>query len=92
MQVIPSDKDRGRSVQKFNVPHKDLFPLDWTDFFGTLFVTIGLLIAASGGIGTQMFLMVPFYAMILIFRRRRYTSSAAYISIRILAQECSRLE
>ena len=31
--------------------HKDLFPLDNSDYFGTLFVCFGLLIAASGGIG-----------------------------------------
>jgi hypothetical protein len=31
--------------------HKDLFPLDWSDFWGTFLVTVGLLIAASGGIG-----------------------------------------
>lgn len=31
--------------------HKDLFPLNSNDIWGTFFVTIGLLIAASGGIG-----------------------------------------
>lgn len=31
--------------------HKDLFPLDESDYWGTLTVTLGLLIAASGGIG-----------------------------------------
>lgn len=31
--------------------HKDLLPFDWSDFWGTLLVTLGLLIAASGGIG-----------------------------------------
>eukprot|EP01038_Epipyxis_sp_PR26KG_P005986 gene5986-8243_t len=31
--------------------HKDLFPLDSRDYYGTTFVVLGLLIAASGGIG-----------------------------------------
>lgn len=31
--------------------HKDLLPFDQSDFWGTLLVTLGLLIAASGGIG-----------------------------------------
>lgn len=34
-----------------SVPHKDLLPFDSSDYWGTLFVTLGLLIAASGGIG-----------------------------------------
>ena len=32
-------------------PHKDLFPLDASDYWGTILVVLGLLIAASGGIG-----------------------------------------
>ncbi len=31
--------------------HKDLFPLDASDYWGTFLVAIGLLIAAAGGIG-----------------------------------------
>lgn len=34
-----------------SLPHKDLFPLDASDYWGTFLVVIGLLIAASGGIG-----------------------------------------
>jgi uncharacterized membrane protein YfcA len=34
-----------------SLPHKDLFPLDTSDYWGTFLVVIGLLIAASGGIG-----------------------------------------
>ena len=31
--------------------HKDLFPLDSSDLFGFVCVCVGLMIAASGGIG-----------------------------------------
>lgn len=31
--------------------HKDLFPLDQSDYFGTVLVGVGLMIAASGGVG-----------------------------------------
>ena len=31
-----------------HLPHKDLFPLDQSDFWGTILITLGLLIAASG--------------------------------------------
>jgi Sulfite exporter TauE/SafE len=31
--------------------HKDLFPLDQSDYLGTALVGIGLMIAASGGVG-----------------------------------------
>ena len=37
-----------------SVAHKDLFPFDWSDIFGTVLVTLGILIAASGGIGGQI--------------------------------------
>ena len=35
--------------------HKDLFPLDSYDIIGTILVTLGLLIAASGGLGGEFF-------------------------------------
>lgn len=34
-----------------SLPHKDLYPFDSSDYWGTLLVILGLLIAASGGIG-----------------------------------------
>jgi uncharacterized membrane protein YfcA len=33
------------------VKHKDLFPMDSSDIWGTIFVGLGLLVAASGGVG-----------------------------------------
>ena len=44
--------------------HKDLFPLDSSDFWGTLLVALGSMIAASGGIGGGG-MLVPL--LILIF-------------------------
>ena len=44
--------------------HKDLFPLDSSDIWGTILVTLGLLIAASGGIGGGG-ILVPL--LILVF-------------------------
>jgi len=32
--------------------HKDLFPLDGSDWWGTTLIALGTMIAASGGIGT----------------------------------------
>jgi hypothetical protein len=48
--------------------HKNLFPLDSYDLIGTILVTLGLLIAASGGIGGE-FSSAHFY-----FRRPKYVS------------------
>jgi len=31
--------------------HKDLFPLDQSDIWGLLFTSLGLMVAAGGGIG-----------------------------------------
>jgi hypothetical protein len=44
--------------------HKDLFPLDSSDYWGILLVVLGLLIAASGGIGGGG-ILVPL--LILVF-------------------------
>lgn len=44
--------------------HKDLFPLDSSDMWGTIFVILGLLVAASGGIGGGG-ILVPL--LILVF-------------------------
>ena len=50
-------------------PHKDLFPLDDSDLWGTLLVTLGLLIAASGGIGGGG-ILVPLFILVFGFRPR----------------------
>jgi Sulfite exporter TauE/SafE len=38
-------------AQESIVQHKNLFPIDNTDIFGSLLVAFGLMISASGGIG-----------------------------------------
>ena len=43
--------DIGRRLSETYHKHKDLFPLDASDWWGTTFVTLGLLVAAAGGIG-----------------------------------------
>lgn len=50
-----------------HLPHKDLFPMDSTDWWGTITVTLGLLIAAAGGIGGGG-ILVPLYILIMGFR------------------------
>lgn len=52
-----SNKGDGTFIQRLletineEVKHKDLFPLDGYDYFGTFLIGIGLMIAASGGVG-----------------------------------------
>jgi len=43
--------DIGRRLSETYVQHKDLLPLDASDYWGTFAVTLGLLVAAAGGIG-----------------------------------------
>jgi uncharacterized membrane protein YfcA len=50
-----------------NLSHKDLFPMDSTDWWGTITVTLGLLIAAAGGIGGGG-ILVPLYILVMGFR------------------------
>lgn len=52
-----------------HLPHKDLFPLDASDFWGTILITVGLLIAASGGIGGGG-ILVPLFILVFGFRPR----------------------
>lgn len=49
------------------LPHKALFPLDSSDVWGTIAVTLGMLIAASGGIGGGG-ILVPLYILMFGFR------------------------
>jgi len=46
--------------------HKDLLPLDGTDFLGVFLSSIGLMIAAGGGIGGGG-ILVPLYILVLGF-------------------------
>lgn len=46
--------------------HKDLFPLDSSDYIGTVFVVLGLIIAASGGIGGGG-ILVPLFILVFHF-------------------------
>ncbi len=44
--------DTGRRLlASSSLPHKDLYPFDASDYWGTFLVVLGLLVAASGGIG-----------------------------------------
>lgn len=52
-----------------HLPHKDLFPLDDTDWWGTILVTLGLLVAASGGIGGGG-ILVPLFILVFSFKPR----------------------
>lgn len=52
------------------VHHKDLFPLDLSDYLGTLLVALGLLVAASGGIGGGG-ILVPLYILVYGFKPKR---------------------
>jgi hypothetical protein len=47
--------------------HKDLYPLDSADIWGTILVTLGLLVAASGGIGGGG-ILVPLFILIFEFK------------------------
>ena len=44
-------QDLGRRLSDGYQQHKDLFPMDASDFWGTFLVVAGLLVAAAGGIG-----------------------------------------
>ena len=50
--------------------HKDLFPLDLSDYIGTILVALGLLVAASGGIGGGG-ILVPLYILVYGFKPKR---------------------
>lgn len=52
-----------------HLPHKDLFPLDTSDWWGTILVILGLLVAASGGIGGGG-ILVPLFILVFQFKPR----------------------
>lgn len=54
-----------RSLQAINA-HKDLFPLDMSDYIGTALVFVGLIVAASGGIGGGG-ILVPILILVFAF-------------------------
>jgi len=47
--------------------HKDLFPLDSSDYWGTFFVSLGLMVAASGGVGGGG-ILVPLFILVYKFQ------------------------
>jgi uncharacterized membrane protein YfcA len=55
------------SSEHHSHPHKALFPLDASDYIGTLLIALGLLVAASGGIGGGG-ILVPLYIMVYGFK------------------------
>lgn len=50
----------------FTEEHKDMFPFNWSDFWGFALATVGLLLAAGGGIGGGG-ILVPIYCLVLDF-------------------------
>jgi uncharacterized membrane protein YfcA len=46
--------------------HKDLFPLDASDYFGFICATLGLILASGGGIGGGG-MLVPIYVLVMGF-------------------------
>lgn len=52
---------------ELHLPHKPLFPMNSADWYGTIAVTLGLLIAAAGGIGGGG-ILVPLYILIIEIR------------------------
>jgi len=49
--------------------HKDLFPLGTTDYLGLFFSTLGLMIAAGGGVGGGG-VLVPIFILIMRFKAK----------------------
>lgn len=49
--------------------HKDLFPLSTTDYLGLFFSTLGLMIAAGGGVGGGG-VLVPIFILIMRFKAK----------------------
>lgn len=69
-RILTSDASSGANTEIFINPetgHKNLFPLNSTDYFATSLVVIGLMIAASGGIGGGG-LLVPIFIIIWDFK------------------------
>lgn len=62
-----SEIDVGFFHRKLSViSHKPLFPLDFQDVIGTILVSLGLLVAASGGIGGGG-ILVPLFILVFNF-------------------------
>jgi len=70
MNFLPNEDDEVgfSSIPEENPTprHKNLLPLDWSDYMGVLFASVGLMIAAGGGIGGGG-ILVPLYILILGF-------------------------
>jgi len=49
--------------------HKDLFPLSTTDYLGLFFSTLGLMIAAGGGVGGGG-VLVPIFILVMRFKAK----------------------
>ena len=53
-----------------SITHKDLFPLEHSDLIGTAFVGLGLMIAASGGVGGGG-ILVPLLIIVFGFHPKK---------------------
>lgn len=62
-----NDELRDNPAAATHSKHKDLFPMTWTDGIGTILVTLGLLVAASGGLGGGC-IIVPLYILVFDFK------------------------
>ncbi len=62
--------------------HKHLLPLDHTDKLGFFFATLGLMIAAGGGIGGGG-VLVPIYILIMKFSPKHAVSCSLVLSFRL---------
>lgn len=72
-----SHRQLGSSSKKKH--HKHLLPLDQTDKLGFFFATLGLMIAAGGGIGGGG-VLVPIYILIMKFSPKHAVSFSLYIT------------
>ena len=61
-------KEEPPRVEEFHgeEEHKPLFPLDWTDYLGFFCASLGLMLAAGGGIGGGG-MLVPLYILVMGF-------------------------
>jgi uncharacterized membrane protein YfcA len=63
---LVSKYSSGEELAEGEILHKDLFPLDNNDWWGTLLVGLGTMIAASGGIGGGA-ILVPILILVYNF-------------------------
>ncbi len=68
-EITPHTAFRRFLMEDEHLPHKDLYPMDDSDWWGTVLMTLGLLGAASGGIGGGG-ILVPLFILVFNFKPR----------------------